>query len=153
VGDRVFWKNKSYTCRVQTQTLSHELSLQYYQTNNVPYTNAFPDDAQFGLQQWGTGEPYIIDAGTDILNQSIWADTDNRDQQMVMYLVDITLYHLHSRIAPRNIPQLRMDRYDAAIEWLKMCAKGDVSPGLPVLQPRQGSRVRYGSQIRNINSY
>ncbi len=61
----------------------------------------------------------------------IFGATADRNRLIVMYLVDIALYHLHSRIAPRKIPQIRMDRYDAAILWLKAVAKGDISPNLP----------------------
>ena len=54
----------------------------------------------------------------------------DRDAQLVNYICDLALYHMHSRIAPRNIPQLRQDRYENAISWLKMCGMGDVTPKL-----------------------
>lgn len=56
-----------------------------------------------------------------------------RNRQVVMYLVDMALYHLHSRQNPRNVPQIRQDRYDHAISWLKMARKGELSVGLPEL--------------------
>lgn len=56
---------------------------------------------------------------------------DARNALIVMYMVDIVLYHLHSNISPENIPQLRFTRYDAAISWLKAVAKGNLSPDLP----------------------
>ena len=59
------------------------------------------------------------------------ARADARNPQIVMYLVDMALYHLHSRQNPRNVPQIRQDRYDHAIEWLKMARKGSISTGLP----------------------
>lgn len=152
-GDKVFWKNAIYTCLVQTAVVGHDVGIQYYQTNQIPYANIFPDDPKEGPTHWKFEENYLIPGGTAIDNESVWSNSDNRDQQMVMYFVDITLYHLHARIAPRNVPELRINRYDAAVDWLKMCAKGDVTPNLPVLQPKQGGRIRFGSQIRNINSY
>lgn len=153
VGDKVFWKNKQYTCLIQTSSISHDTELQYNSLQSVPEANIFPDDVQEGAIYWKDDGAYLIDAGTDILNASVWAETDNRDQQMVMYFVDITLFHLHSRITPRNVPQLRIDRYSAAIDWLKMCARGEVTPNLPVIQPKQGRRIRYGGAVRNINTY
>lgn len=54
-----------------------------------------------------------------------------RSAVLVLYLVDLALYHLHSRQNPRNVPQIRQDRYDHAIEWLKMARKGSISTGLP----------------------
>jgi phage gp36-like protein len=56
-----------------------------------------------------------------------------RNPIVLMYLVDIVLYHLHTNISPRNIPELRGIRYEAAINWLKMVAKGDLNPDLPTL--------------------
>jgi hypothetical protein len=82
-----------------------------------------------------------------------WVKGDNRNQQMVNYLIDIILYHLHSRIAPRNIPELRVKRYDDAIAWLKQCAKGEfITGGLPLLQPRQGMRIRHGGSLQKQNN-
>lgn len=82
-----------------------------------------------------------------------WTAGDNRSQQAVLYLIDMTLYHLHSRIAPRNIPELRMDRYESAVMWLKAAAKGGVNAQIPTLQPRQGQWIRSGGSAKNINSY
>lgn len=55
----------------------------------------------------------------------------DRNALIVMYMVDITLYHLHSNISPENVPELRYTRYDAAIKWLKAVSKGEISPNLP----------------------
>lgn len=55
-----------------------------------------------------------------------------RNAQVVMYLVDMALYHLHSRQNPRNVPQIRQDRYEQVISWLKMARRGELSVGLPL---------------------
>jgi len=93
--------------------------------------------------------------GADIINwQPIaWTFGDNRDQQLVQYMIDITLYHIHSRISPRNIPDLRVKRYDDAVTWLKMVMEGEVTSSIPVLQPPQGKRIRWGGNVKNVNSY
>ena len=153
VGDKVYWNGKVYTCLIATQPLSQSSALQYYQYQNLPYSNVAPDNVNQGLQYWGSGTAYTVPANIDILNTTYWAYGDNRSQQMVTTVVDITLYHLHSRISPRNIPDLRVKRYDESIKWLIKCAKGEVTPNLPVLQPTQGGRVRYGGNIKQINSY
>lgn len=72
----------------------------------------------------------------------------DRNPQIVLYYIDIVLYHLHSRINPRNIPTLRMDRYDSAISWLKMAAKGDITAALDKIVPAQGQRIKYGSNTK-----
>jgi phage gp36-like protein len=76
-----------------------------------------------------------------------------RDPQLLAYIIDIALYHLHSRIAPRNVPELRLTRYENAVAWLKMCAYGDVTPKLAPITPAQGNRIRYGGNTKNTNQY
>lgn len=90
-----------------------------------------------------------------------WVQQDPRNPLLVAYLIDCTLYHLHSRQNPSKIPQLRMDRYDMAIDWLKAARAGKMSTGLPpapVLLPDgkeniQNIRPRGGSLPKLNNSY
>lgn len=152
IGDQVIWKNKVYQCKVQTAVLDHDTSLQYREIKNLPLPNVAPDDPISGVQYWGVGTSYSV-TNTIPTNTTYFATGDNRDQQMVLYLCDVVLYHLHTRIAPRNIPDLRVKRYDDAIAWLRMCAEGNVTPNLPLLKPQQGNRIRFGGYIRQINSY
>lgn len=150
-SDLIFYKGFVYTSLNQTSGYDHASYLQLGNTTGQPYGNVFPD-APNGSQYWGSKTAFTVIAGTDILN-SKWVKGDNRSQQLVTYLIDIALYHVHSRIAPRNIPDLRIKRYDDAKNWLKACAKGDVTAAMPVLQPRQGSRIRFGGNVKNQNSY
>lgn len=171
VGDKVFYKGNVYTCLVNTPLLDHETGLQYRLIANLPYQNVFPDDPQAGTNYWHLEDAYIIPANTDINNESVWSTSDNRDQQLRQKLCEITLFHLHKRIAPRNIPQLRIDAYMgaendraivngeirypvySALGWLQACARGEITPNLPLLQPKQGNRIRFGGNVKNINSY
>lgn len=154
-GDHVFWKNNTYTCNVATLALSHSTQLQYMKYDLIPGTNVFPDDPLLGLQTWGTGTAYSIAANTiPASNPTKWAVGDTRNQQLVMVCLDIALYILHTRIAPRNIPDLRVKRYDDAISWLKDVAKGQyITADLPTIQPSQGNRVQWGSEIKKVNQY
>lgn len=152
IGDQVFWKNKVYECKIQTAVLDHDTGLQYREIKNLPLPNVAPDDPIAGLQYWGTGTAYSV-TNQDPNNTTYFEKTDNRDPQMVLYLCDVVLYHLHTRIAPRNIPELRVKRYDDAIAWLKMCAEGNITPNLPLIKPQQGNRIRFGGGIRQINTY
>lgn len=140
------------------------------------FTGLNPSAVYTGFSLWLIGTAYVtgnrvqygsviweavvastgITPGTDITKwQPVsWTAGDNRNQQLVMFMIDITLYHLHSRIAPNNIPQLRIDRYDSAISWLKMAAKGnDITAAIPKIQPTTGNRIRHGGPIKNKNSY
>ncbi len=151
VGDNVFWKNSIYKTKIATQVINHNAALQYSKIEDLPLINIAPDDPNTGDEYWQFISNYNIPANTNINNTTYWTKGDNRDPQMVLYLTDIVLYHLHTRIAPRNIPEIRVKRYDNAIDWLKMCAEGDVTPNLPLLQPKQGNRIRYGGNIKLIN--
>jgi len=131
VGDLVWYKDKTYTCAI----------------DNVGYT---PDT---NSHYWGTGVSYSVPAIGLPAGNGAFVVGDTRNQQMVTYMTDVVLYHLHSRIAPRNIPDLRVKRYDDAIAWLKQCAKGDdITADLPKIQPTQGMRNRYGSVLPKQNN-
>lgn len=91
-----------------------------------------------------------------------WQMGDNRDQQLVTYLVDISLYHLYSSASPRNIPELRLIRYDghginrsnSAIGWLEKVASGRVSTTLPPIVPIQGSSIMgHSPRVRRNNTW
>lgn len=60
--------------------------------------------------------------------------TAPRNALVVMYAVDILLYHIHSRISPSAIPQMRIERYENSIQWLRDIAKGLITPDLPVVE-------------------
>ena len=54
-----------------------------------------------------------------------------RNSEVVMRLIDLVLYHLHSRINPGQVPELRQNRYDDCIDWMKLVASGKMEPDLP----------------------
>lgn len=153
VGDFVYWNNRTYKCQIATVSGSHSADLQAVYSQQIPFSNAFPD--AIGQNQWlvQTPNPYTVPASTDILNTTYWTKGDNRNQQLVNYVIDIALYHIHSRIAPRNIPDLRVKRYDDAIKWLKMAGEGKITADLPVIQPKSGGRIRWGGNVRTQTGY
>lgn len=59
------------------------------------------------------------------LNDTYWNELDNRYTLLVYMVMDIVIYNLHAAINPRNIPELRADRYLDAIEQLTRWASGD----------------------------
>lgn len=78
------------------------------------------------------------------------ATGSNRHPLIIMYMIDIALYHMHARINPRNIPDLRVKRHDDAIEWLKMVQAGKLTPKLPAVEDGVDGEPKspsiYGSQ-------
>ena len=165
----VFWKDKNYTCQKDTNVLSHEAKLQIgYVSESV--LNVFPDGKD-GLKYWGVGSAYSVPANT-LLTDSKWTQGDNRDQKLLEVCVNIALYKAHMRIAPKNIPELRIINYIGhgedrevrgqrvlfpvycACGWLQAAVIGnDITPNLPLLQPEQGSHIRFGGNTKNQNSY
>lgn len=72
---------------------------------------------------------------------------DDRHKLMVLFGIDIALYHLHARIDPIQVPDIRKDRYKNATDSLKMIASGEMNPvGLPPLFDEEGN-VETGSKF------
>lgn len=81
---------------------------------------------------------------------------NERSSIIVLYLIDMILYHLHARVSPRNISQLRIDRYNQAIEWLKMASTGIIQPDLPLKIDTHGEaddRLKWGSNTKLNQRY
>lgn len=153
-GNQVWYKDKIYTCIIPSVVYGHEASLQVGAYEAIPNSNIFPDDPVYGVQYWGAGTAYNITAGTLPTDTTKWTAGDNRNPQLVNYCIDVALYTVHSRIAPRNIPELRVKRYDDTIKWLKDAAQGKfITANLPVIQPRSGNRIRFGGNVKNRNIY
>jgi len=65
-------------------------------------------------------------------------DPDTRDKALVMFAMDITLYHLHTILPGRYVPETRVTRYERAITWLTGVQAGRIEPGLPALKDYAG---------------
>ena len=50
-----------------------------------------------------------------------------RNQLVLMMAVDIAVYHIFCQHNPYKMSQIRKDRYDRALSWLKAVAAGDVT--------------------------
>lgn len=73
------------------------------------------------------GERYDVDA-------IFSAEGADRHPLVLMMAIDITVYHLFCIHNPQKISQVRVDRYERAVEWLKQVAKRQVSVnGAPTL--------------------
>ena len=57
-------------------------------------------------------------------NATYWTAGDNRYPMFVELAMDMTLYNLHARINPRNIPELRIERNREALDQLDRWASG-----------------------------
>lgn len=62
--------------------------------------------------------------------------TEGQDRHplILMFALDIAIFHIFVQHNPYKIAKIRQDRYDRAIEWLKGVMKGDVTiDGAPLL--------------------
>lgn len=82
-----------------------------------------------------------------------WKFSDNRDLTLIRIVIDVVLYDIHSIINPRNIPQLRTDRYNSVVEFLKEVVNGKMNMDLPVYGASKGYRLRAGSRPPFNNIY
>lgn len=77
----------------------------------------------------------------------------NKKALISMYMVDICLYHLHTRITPDNIPEIREKRYTNARDWLEKVADGFTNPTLPSKPEDEKTPLRYGNSAPKQNHY
>jgi hypothetical protein len=94
-----------------------------------------------------------IATAIDVNNRLYFIEAE--DQQLLRtYVIDITLYHAHSRIQPRNIPEWRIQRRDDAIDFLKQIKKGDITMSLPIYSDATvGQRISYGGNDKIENYF
>ena len=71
------------------------------------------------------------------------ATGSTRNALILMFALDIAIYHIFCQHNPYKISQIRQDRYDRAIEWLKGVMKGDITiadaPRLPEEEEKANS--------------
>lgn len=72
------------------------------------------------------------------------AEGGDRNALILMFALDITVYHIFCQHNPYKMSKIRQDRYDRAIEWLKGVMTGDITidgaPRLPEEDVADNSR-------------
>ena len=77
------------------------------------------------------------------------ASGDQRNQLVLMMVIDIAVYHIFCIHNPQKLSQIRKDRYERAVEWMKAVAKAAISiEGAPLLPEGQ----RTASPLFRISS-
>jgi len=66
---------------------------------------------------------------------------DLRNSHIVMIVLDCALYHLYTSCNRKGMPDLRSQRYQDAIDWLKLVATGDATADLPIKTNESGEQV------------
>lgn len=75
-------------------------------------------------------------SGTSLTNELYFEEKDSRDQKLLEVVMTISLFYIHKRLSPINIPVFRQIAYDgngdqtrmSAIKWLTMVQQGNIFP-------------------------
>ena len=88
-------------------------------------------------------------------NSFYWTVGDNRYPMFVELAMDMTLYNLHARINPRNIPDLRIERNREALDQLDRWASGtDTAEVLNInTADSEGFSIRYGNSLDKQDNF
>lgn len=96
-----------------------------------------------GQTVWYTsGDTYsyqlYVPTGTTgaIPTTAYWTVSNPRSPTIVDWMVTISLYRLHERLAPSNIPKHRKESYDEVMRILKMIQDGKLSTDFPEVENR-----------------
>lgn len=168
---KVWWDNKTYDCLISTAVYGDQYNIQFSQFDDIPKPNVFPNDLQSGGQYWKdngeysfvgqypnqyTGDQQNLSEGMPAdydPSKPVWILGDNRNPIIKEILVSLSLWLLHSRISPNNIPELRERNKNSAIEQLRAYKKGTLNLTMEPLQPEQGSDIQWGSKPKYSNRY
>jgi hypothetical protein len=98
-----------------------------------------------------------VDATSESLpDTNFFIVQDDRNRKLVQVVVDVFLYHLHTRLNPRNIPIHRRLRYDgdgdiekamSAVKWCSMVQKGTITPALTPSLDEDGEEIQDGQSV------
>ena len=62
------------------------------------------------------------------------ASGNGRNQLVLMMVIDIAVYHIFCIHNPQKLSQIRKDRYERAVEWMRAVADEEISiDGVPLL--------------------
>jgi len=153
---------------VELQATGYSATITYAQDSYVSYEsdvfkclangtlNKVPTDTTYWDKIGKDRGLYVcitISTAIDVNNRTYWIEAEDT-QLLRTYVIDITLYHAHSRIQPRNIPEWRIQRRDDAIDFLKQVKKGDITLNLPIYSDTSiGQRISYGGNDKIENYF
>ena len=78
-----------------------------------------------------------------------------RNQIILMMVIEIAVYHIFCIHNPQKLSQVRKDRYERAVEWMKAVASEEVSidgaPLLPEEERAKKAELMFKSNPKRIN--
>lgn len=162
IGSVVFYNDYTYTAK----TYSDNSVLREFNGTDVANDNGSGVIPSL-TKDW---DKYWIQSASKYTVQGIYPDQDttgtwimgdNRNQLIVQFMLDITLYHLGARVNPRNSVELWAIRYDGntplqtggSIGLLKKINAGQMNLECPELLPIQGQSLYWTSDARRNLDY
>ena len=83
------------------------------------------------------------------------ATGEKRNQLILMMAIDIAVYHIFCIHNPQKLSQIRKDRYERAVEWMKAVAREDISiEGAPMLPEEDRAKtavLMFKSNPKRVN--
>lgn len=80
---------------------------------------------------------------------------EERNQLILMMVIDIAVYHIFCIHNPQKLSQVRKDRYERVVEWMKAVANEKISidgaPLLPEEDRAKKSALMFKSNPKRIN--
>lgn len=79
------------------------------------------------------------------------ASGEERNALVLLFVKDLATWHFLILCNAGSHMELRQDRYDRAIAWLKAVQKGDVTPDLPTAETETGGGtgiIKFGSNTK-----
>ena len=70
------------------------------------------------------------------------AEGIERNSHIVMLTIDCVLYHLYTSNQSKQMPSIRANRYQDAIDWLKMVGTGQATAKLPKIKNESGEELQ-----------
>jgi hypothetical protein len=151
-GDNVWWENHTYECISGTVLTTDQTRIQNVYAQNIPNGNTFPNDKVNGSKFWKDLGEYSVQAGT-LPNVSPWVLGDNRNASFLLAIIDLTVWRLHSRISPNNIPKLREDNMKCAFDWMTKIENGKLQTSVQKNSPELSNSFRWGTKTKQTNGY
>lgn len=69
------------------------------------------------------------------------AEGAERHPLILMFALDITIFHIFCVHNPQKLSQMRKDRYDRAIEWLVAVSKGNINIADAPIAPEEDAKA------------
>ena len=80
---------------------------------------------------------------------------EDRNQLILMMVIDIAVYHIFCIHNPQKLSQIRKDRYERAVEWMRAVADEEISiegvPMLPEDERASKASLMFKSNRKRVN--